>query len=46
MIRASGADDDDAPYPRLLFGKLRFLVIVDTELEANRSQNWKQLRME
>jgi len=30
MIRASGADDDVAPCPRLLFRKLRFLVIVDT----------------
>jgi len=29
MIRASGADDDVAPCPRLLFRKLRFLVIVD-----------------
>ena len=31
MIRASGADDDVAPYSRLLFRKLRFLVIVDSE---------------
>jgi len=30
MIRASGADDDVAPCPRLLFRKLRFLVIVDS----------------
>ena len=29
MIRASGADDDVAPYPRLLFRKLRFLMIVN-----------------
>jgi hypothetical protein len=29
MIRASGADDDVAPYPRLLSRKLRFLVIAD-----------------
>jgi len=31
MIRASGADDDVAPCPRLLFRKLRFLVIVDKQ---------------
>jgi hypothetical protein len=30
MIRACGADDDVASYPRLLSRKLRFLVIVDT----------------
>ena len=32
MIRASGADDDVAPYPRLLSRKLRFLVSVDKRI--------------
>ena len=30
MIRASGADDDVAPYPRLVSRKLRFLVIANS----------------
>ena len=35
MIRASGADDDVAPYPRLVSRKLRFLVIANSDPAAS-----------